>query len=69
MGKPGLHLSFATGSVQFAGACPTPALAAQTLGAMVREIERFQRAYAEGIRTQDAYRLWAAAEEAPPRLT
>lgn len=65
----GLHLNFATGAVHVAGiGFPNAATAVLVLKGMVREIERFGRAVDDGIRTETSYRLWAAAEEAPPSL-
>lgn len=65
----GLHCNFATGAVHFAGiGFPNAEAARLVLSAVVREIDRFQRAYTDGIRTETSYRLWTAREEAPPSL-
>jgi hypothetical protein len=66
--RGGLNCDFSTGRVQLAGTFDTPIQAITTLTGALRALERFGRAYAEGIRTEASYKIWAAAEQAPVKL-
>lgn len=67
--RPGLLCDFRTGAVHISPlSFATAAQAAPMLLAIVREVQRFERAVQDGIKTEADYRVWAAAEEAPPLL-
>ncbi len=69
MSAPGLICNFRTGTVHASAvAFETPETALQAFRDAVRMLERFQRCYADGVRSEDSYRLWAAAEQAPVRM-
>jgi hypothetical protein len=69
MAARNLNCDFGTGAVQFCGVgFPNATTAIHVFRALIRELERFDRARDEGVRSEVAYRLWSAAEEAPPSL-
>ena len=61
--------NFRTGSIDLeAITFSDPTEAVTHIESLLRALRRFARAYADGVRSEQSYRLWTASEQAPPRM-
>jgi hypothetical protein len=61
--------NFRTGVVELSAATfAMPAEAVTHVDSLLRALQRFARAYDDGVRSEQSYRIWSAAEQAPVRM-